>query len=221
MNQEIKRIAWEQLQKNGANNLSLRAISREMDMTSSALYRYFKNRDALLTALIIDAYNDVGERVEQNNAQIPRENYKQRFTSIGHTIMAWGEENPHRFALVYGPPIPGYSAPSDTINPGTRAQLVLYRLLAEWAASQAIDDVAAIPPIPTKIADLLQAAASEAGIAAPPSQIIIGLATWSELLGVIYAHFFNHFGQELSVDGKIGSWLIEQMAWRIFGPETS
>ncbi len=219
MNQEIKRIAWDQLQKDGANNLSLRAISREMGMTSSALYRYFNNRDALLTALIIDAYNDVGERVEHNNSQIPAENYRQRFISIGQTIMAWGKENPHRFALVYGPAIPGYAAPEDTVDPGTRSQLVLYRLMSEWSDTQDIDHTIDAPPVPPKLGDPLQAAAAEVGMHAPTHQIMAGLALWSELMGVIYSHFFNHFGRELTDEGNIGSWLIERMATRIFGPE--
>ena len=34
-------------------------------MVSSALYRYYPSRDDLLTALIIDAYDAVGEAAEQ------------------------------------------------------------------------------------------------------------------------------------------------------------
>ena len=34
-------------------------------MVSSAVYRYFPSRDELLTALIIDAYDAVGERAEE------------------------------------------------------------------------------------------------------------------------------------------------------------
>ena len=220
MNQEIKRIAWEQLQKSGASNLSLRAISREMNMTSSALYRYFKNRDALLTELIIDAYNNIGELVEENDAQIPAKEYHQRFISIGQTILEWGEDSPHRFFLVYGPPIPGYSAPTDTIDPGTRTQMTLYRLLGQWGADQQPDNSEPAPTIPAKLDHQLREAAKTVGIAAPAHVIIAGMAHWSELMGIVYSHFFNHFGQELA-DGEISQWLIRQMAWRIFGPETN
>ena len=48
----------------GRRRLSLRAVARELGMVSSALYRYFPSRDDLLTALIIDAYDALGEAAE-------------------------------------------------------------------------------------------------------------------------------------------------------------
>ena len=60
---EIKAVARRQLATVGAQGLSLRAVSRELGMVSSALYRYFPSRDDLLTALIIDGYNAVGDAV--------------------------------------------------------------------------------------------------------------------------------------------------------------
>ncbi len=61
---QIKLAARRQLATEGAERLSLRAISRELGMVSSALYRYFPSRDDLLTALIIDAYDALGEAAE-------------------------------------------------------------------------------------------------------------------------------------------------------------
>ena len=61
---EIKAVARRQLATVGAQGLSLRAVSRELGMVSSALYRYFPSRDDLLTVLIIDAYDALGEAAE-------------------------------------------------------------------------------------------------------------------------------------------------------------
>ena len=60
LTQEILAAAHEELAAAGAAGLSLRAVARRLEMVPSALYRYFPNRDALLTALIIDAYEAVG-----------------------------------------------------------------------------------------------------------------------------------------------------------------
>jgi AcrR family transcriptional regulator len=38
-----------------------RCDERELGVSGPALYRYFKNRDALLTALIEDAYDDLAD----------------------------------------------------------------------------------------------------------------------------------------------------------------
>src|ERR1700688_2336774 len=64
LSREIKEEARRQLAAVGANGLSLRAVARELGMVSSALYRYYPSRDDLLPALIIDAYNALGEAAE-------------------------------------------------------------------------------------------------------------------------------------------------------------
>ena len=47
-------------------------------MVSSAVYRYFPSRDDLLTALIIDAYDAVGERAEAADARGSRPRRRRR-----------------------------------------------------------------------------------------------------------------------------------------------
>src|SRR5215467_13782697 len=64
LTREIKEAARRQLAETGAPQLSLRAVARELGLVSSALYRYFPSRDDLLTALIIDAYDSIGEAAE-------------------------------------------------------------------------------------------------------------------------------------------------------------
>ena len=56
LTEEILRAAQEELVEHGAAGLSLRAVARRLEMVPSAVYRYFPNRDALFTALIVDAY---------------------------------------------------------------------------------------------------------------------------------------------------------------------
>ncbi|HVT66303.1 MAG TPA: helix-turn-helix domain-containing protein, partial [Trebonia sp.] len=65
LTREIKEEARRQLAAVGADGLSLRAVARELGMVSSALYRYYPSRDDLLTALIIDAYNALGDAAER------------------------------------------------------------------------------------------------------------------------------------------------------------
>ena len=53
LQEAIKDTAWKQLAEFGAPALSLRAIARELKITAPAIYNYFPNRDALVTALIV------------------------------------------------------------------------------------------------------------------------------------------------------------------------
>lgn len=58
---EITAAARRQLAETGAAALSMRAVSREIGMVSSALHRYFPTRDDLLTALIVQSYDGLAD----------------------------------------------------------------------------------------------------------------------------------------------------------------
>src|SRR4051812_35528760 len=131
MTDEIKRVAREHLATQGAANLSLRAVARELGMVSSAVYRYFASRDELLTGLIIDAYNAMGEAVETTEAAVDRSDLVARHRAICHAVRDWALTHPHEYALTYGSPVPGYAAPTDTIGPASRVALVLLRVIED------------------------------------------------------------------------------------------
>src|SRR5262245_28862138 len=116
MTEEIKAIARRHLASDGAN-LSLRAVARDLGVVSSAIYRYFASRDELLTALIIDAYNSLGESIERADAAQPREELRARWLAVAHSVRDWALAQPHEYALIYGSPVPGYQAPRDTVGP--------------------------------------------------------------------------------------------------------
>lgn len=118
-----------QLAEHGADGLSLRAVAREVGMVSSAIYRYVASRDDLLTALIIDSYDRLGEAVE--HAAAARTSPGRRFVRACHAIRDWGRANPHEFALLFGSPVPGYQAPQSTVAPAARVPVVLAALIAE------------------------------------------------------------------------------------------
>src|SRR5215203_3165343 len=116
---EIKAVATRHLHNDGAN-LSLRAVARDMGMVSSAVYRYFPSRDELLTALILDAYDALGEAVEVAEAAVDRADLRGRWLAACHGARDWALARPAEYALIYGSPVPGYAAPDDTVGPALR-----------------------------------------------------------------------------------------------------
>ncbi|MEU3248976.1 TetR/AcrR family transcriptional regulator, partial [Streptomyces sp. NPDC006875] len=133
----IKDEARRQLAAEGAAKLSLRAVARELGMASSALYRYFPSRDDLLTALIIDAYDSLGESAEAAHAGIagtagtaaggPRD----RWITVCVAARRWALDHPHEYALIYGSPVPGYTAPQTTVPAASRVGLLLVGILRD------------------------------------------------------------------------------------------
>ena len=65
MTAEILAVAGAHVARDGAAALSLRSIARDLGMAPSALYRYFDGRDALLSALILAAYEALAAEAER------------------------------------------------------------------------------------------------------------------------------------------------------------
>ncbi|WP_236793705.1 TetR/AcrR family transcriptional regulator [Amycolatopsis sp. GM8] len=106
---EIKDHAWEQIAASGASALSLNAIAKKMGLSGPALYRYFANRDELITALVVDAY-----RMEADALRHATERTGNEPHFLADALRQWALANPHRYFLLHGTPIPGYHAPPET-----------------------------------------------------------------------------------------------------------
>jgi AcrR family transcriptional regulator len=193
---EIKQIARRQLAEEGAAALSLRAVARELGMVSSAVYRYFASRDELLTALIVDAYDAIGVAAEAADRRSRRGSPRTRWTTIGRAVRGWALEHPHEYALIYGSPVPGYAAPSDTVGPATRVARVLALVLCDAVALGECGSRG--ETVPRKVrADLVAlSAALEADI--PPDVLVRGLMAWVHLFGTISFELFGQYHNVIS-----------------------
>ncbi|HET6503144.1 MAG TPA: TetR/AcrR family transcriptional regulator [Amycolatopsis sp.] len=191
LTREIKGEARRQLGEVGANGLSLRAVARELGMVSSALYRYFPSRDHLLTELIVDAYNAIGEAAE-NADPGPGTAPRRRWLDIWRAVRGWARQHPHEYALIYGSPVPGYRAPEDTIAPAARVATALLRV----AGSGPLTPAHPGPPLPPELEE--QASRLAAGLGADHSAADMArlLITWTQLFGAIG---FELFGQYVNV----------------------
>ncbi len=183
---EIVDAGRRQLATQGAAALSLRAVARELGMVSSAVYRYVPSRDDLLTALIIEAYDalaDAAEAADTDPAAPPPE----RLRRIARAVRAWAKANPHQYALVYGSPVPGYRAPTDTIRAASRVQSRLVDLLAERPPDTPAESV------PEPLGTQLAAVADRLAHPAPPALLARGIAAWNLLIGSVSLELFGHY----------------------------
>lgn len=130
--QAIQETARRHLAEVGPAALSLRAIARDVGMVSSAVYRYFPSRDHLLTALIVEAYDELGAAVEAADTDVRRRgDLAKRFAAVCHAVHDWARAHPHEYALIYGSPVPGYAAPDATIASAARVPGTLLRIAEE------------------------------------------------------------------------------------------
>ncbi|WP_406859286.1 TetR/AcrR family transcriptional regulator [Streptomyces sp. HUAS MG47] len=185
----IKDQARRQLAADGAAKLSLRAVAREVGMVSSALYRYFPSRDDLLTALIVDAYDAVGEAAEAALAAAPKADHPARWTAVCRAVRAWALAHPHEYALIYGSPVPGYSAPQDTVGPAARVGRVLIAILRDAYTSDRIS----LPPLDGRLRPEAERIAADLAPDLPPAVAVTLVAVWAQLFGTISFEVFGQF----------------------------
>jgi AcrR family transcriptional regulator len=146
LQEAIKETAWSQIAEVGAPALSLRAIARELKITAPAIYNYFPDRDALVTALIIDAYTSFGDwQIEARDA-ISVGDYAGRLIAIGMAYRNWAHAFPQRYQLLFGTPIPGYQAPLEEIFPSSaRSIMPLFSVVEEMRASGNLNTISFHP----------------------------------------------------------------------------
>ncbi len=197
---EIKETARRHLAREGAAGLSLRAVARDLGMSSSALYRYFASRDDLLTALIIDSYNAIGEVAEKADAKAVKTGASAggRWLAVCRAVRRWALSHRHEWALVYGTPVPGYAAPQDTIQPATRVQRVLIRILLGGLASGEIGAPETPLPGPRLLSE--QAVETAGALPDPPNDDMGErvLTLWSALIGSVSLEVFGQYTDVLT-----------------------
>ena len=132
LQQAIKDAAWKHIAKFGAPALSLRAIARDLKITAPAIYNYFPDRDALVTALIIDAYTSFGDLQLEARDAVPEKDITGRMNAIGLAYRTWAHKYPQRYQLIFGTPIPGYQTPVKEVMPsGARSLSALVSVVEQ------------------------------------------------------------------------------------------
>jgi AcrR family transcriptional regulator len=184
--------AREQLAEVGPVGLSVRAVARDLEMASSAVYRYFPSRDALLTALLIEAYDELGETVERADASIStRSHFRARWKRISHAIRDWAVAQPHEYALLYGTPVPGYAAPEATIAAAARVPVVMLTLAHEAQEAGLVPSTATVP-VPRKEHKALAGIRGLTEFTIDDERLVRSLMAWSNLFGHISLELFGH-----------------------------
>jgi AcrR family transcriptional regulator len=219
---EILEVGRRHLAEHGAAALSLRAVARDLGMVPSALYRYVRGRDDLLTLLIVSAYTSLADQVTAAHGRVPPDDLRGRWRAVGTALRAWALEHPHEYALVYGSPVPDYAAPAEaTTEPGTRVQALLVRLLADATRTGAV----APPAVGMPPADAAARAAGAllddpffAGSGLSAQTLMAGLAAWTILLGAVSTEVFHQLGDTVADPDAYFDYLLETAGGLVLAP---
>lgn len=206
----IKALALAQLAESGASDLSLRAIARELNLVSSAIYRYYPSRDDLLTALIVDAYDDLADLLEAA-ASAPRRGPRRRWVDSCHALREWAVAQPHRWGLIYGTTIPGYAAPSDTVAPAGRVVRALCLPVTE-AVATGMPAGPSAPPIGRTLAGQLDLSAAALGLDVDRATMLALVGAFSRLVGLVTLELNGQFVGGFEPASDLYAALVEREA---------
>jgi AcrR family transcriptional regulator len=190
---DIKQVARELMHEHGTAGLTLRGIAREMGLTAPAIYHYYPRLDDLITALIIDAYEAVAAAIEDAIAGAEPAGPVRQLVASFDAFRAWGLRHRIEFQLIYGNPIPGYSAPDEVTTPLARRPFaaigqVLFTLEQEGRLAAPPSYVSVPPTIAAHFAIW------RAMTGYPVSDLVLYLviAGWTRIHGIVSLELIGH-----------------------------
>ncbi len=217
MTAEILAVAGAHVAREGAAGLSLRSVARDLGMAPSALYRYFDGRDALLSALILAAYEALATEAERAadraaHADADHAGDAERWLAVPRALRLWALEHPHLWGLIFGTPVPGYHAPEDTVEPYARVAEALVRplVVAKEAGRLRSEDPA------RPVSDELRAAVAPVSEGLlpdmPVEKVVLALAAWTTIVGTISLEVFGHWRNTVWEPGLLFEATMRQVA---------
>ncbi len=210
---DLLAVAGEHIARDGAAGLSLRAVARDLGLASSAVYRYVKSRDELLTLLIIEANREMSDAAEQADRSVAAagRGAGARWQAVSRAVLAWARDHPHQWGLIYGTPVPGYQAPQDTLAQALRLWRVVVGVVDAAIAAGRLRpagrtfDVAGV---------LTPEAEAFIGRAGPPvsDAMVRAVALHTGLVGTVTGVVFGHLNGLSDVPDRMFDLVIATIA---------
>lgn len=209
---DLDAAALAEVREHGAAELSLRRVARRMGMSPAGLYRYVDSREALLTRVIAESYDDLADHLLVATGEEPRERAEvdrpipdppvvagpadalaDRLRAVALAYRHWAVTHPHEFGLVFGDPIPGYEAPPGgvTVEAMGRVGRGLGRPIVDaWLEGT----LRTVVPVELDAASVQRLAAMEkvADRQLPPEVSMTLLAAWGRIHGQVSLEVFGH-----------------------------
>lgn len=197
---DIVRIGREHLAVHGASALSLRAVARDLGVVSSAVYRYVRSRDELLTLLVVDGYNALGDAVDAALADAPADP-SARLRAAAHAVRDWALAESAWYGLLFGTPVPGYEAPAEqTVDPGVRVIVALMRVIADAYAAGLVAEPSRTVAVSEALSGSFAAIRDEFALDLPDWLLVRGISVWTALFGAVSFDVFDMYGRDTFAD---------------------
>lgn len=156
------------IKEHGVENLSLRAIAREIGVSIGAPYKHFESKEALLAAIARRGFEVFEAYLTTASPEGTHLMTRERFTAMGYQYLRFADENPEYYRLMFTNVIPNHRQYPELWSSSRHT----FRLLI-----QAIE--------------VLQ----RDGTIRPGSPLELAAHTWAVLNGFVFLHLENRLSQ--------------------------
>ncbi|MGI5191712.1 TetR/AcrR family transcriptional regulator [Promicromonospora sp. CA-289599] len=198
---EIVEAALGLVDDGGAHGLSLASVGKAVGMTPPALYHYFASREALLDALVLAGYADLGTAVETAARQAQDRSPADRLAAITGAWRRWALDHPRRYSMLFTGSRREAVDPLESVGAISQSMLALVTTIQEAAGDTG--DTGGDAEGSVLDQDLARWGRSVGFPAkeASPAALRLALSTWYRVHGLVSLEIVGAFGT-MGLDGE-------------------
>ena len=138
LREQLMQSALIHLRNSNAEQLSLRALARELNVSQTAPYRHFADKNALLAALAQSGFEQLSENMQQAMAQHPNAPADQ-LRAAGVAYIDFARQHTEQYRLMFGQPLLDITQYPELQTSGDTSFGILRRLVAACLEAGAIE----------------------------------------------------------------------------------
>lgn len=200
---EIVEAALGLVDDGGAHGLSLASVGKAVGMTPPALYHYFASREALLDALVLAGYADLGTAVETAVRQAHDRSPADRLAAITGAWRRWALDHPRRYSMLFTGSRREAVDPLESVGAISQSMLALVTTIQEVASGTgAAAETGGAAEGSMLDQDLARWGRSlTTPTKAAPAVLRLALSTWYRVHGLVSLEIVGAFGT-MGLDGE-------------------
>ncbi|MBW8172615.1 TetR/AcrR family transcriptional regulator [Ornithinimicrobium sp. Arc0846-15] len=216
----IVSVCRELLIEGGPPAVVVREVARRLSVSAPALYKHASGRDDLLTLLIASLQDELATNCEQARDAIPADDAPAKLGAATAAFRSWALANRSEFALIYGQPIAGYSAPED--GPTVGSSLRFGRVFAEIYGQLLRDGRLRMPDetdLPEGFERTLVHSPLPPDQQFPPAAVYQFAMGFQRMLGLISVEVAGHLGWAMTSSDVFAQRQLEDLAGELILPK--
>jgi AcrR family transcriptional regulator len=128
LRQSLIDCACQQLMKDSADHLSLRALAREAGVSQTAPYRHFETKNALFAAVATYGFELMTEHLRAASEAYP-DDVERAVNALGLAYVEWALENPEKYQLFFDSSLVDFGSYDELHEAGCACFEVLLELI--------------------------------------------------------------------------------------------